>query len=193
MRTFSTIALLILSIASIGFAQGNREPSAKAATNRVAAPVVRIIAPAPGENMSADSLSVLYDVDSQKNLPTRPAKYRLQLDSQLPVETAETTYTFDSLTPGQHNLVIELVDSKQRPIKASRAEIAFVSSAPETTPADLVVEPMMPPTLQKVAMFLPQAAAPIDSGDGSAEMPLLSVIGLGVLVGGMVSAMKTRI
>jgi hypothetical protein len=51
---------------------------------------------------------------------------------------------------------------------------------------------MLPPSLQKVAMFLPQAAAPIDPGDGSAEMPLLSVIGLGVLVGGMVSAMKTR-
>ena len=120
--------------------------------------------------------------------------FRIQMDSQPPVQTNETAYTFDSLMPGSHDVTVELLDSRNRPIASSLAKVSFVSAAPETNPdAELVVEPMLPPTLQKVAMFLPQAAAPIDPGDGSGEMPLLSVIGLGVLVGGMVSAMKTRV
>jgi len=179
-------------MASVAFAQAKKETPAKAASVRPITPVVRVITPAPAEDLKADEVSIQYQANPQHNLPTRPARYRLQLDSQLPVETVETSYTFSSLPAGDHKVVVELLDSKQRPVKSSQAEVAFVTSPPEPASADLMMEPMMPPTLQKVAMFLPQPAAPIDPADGTAEMPLLSVIGLGVLVGGMVSAMKTR-
>jgi hypothetical protein len=155
--------------------------------------VIHIVSPAYGENLEGASVSIRYEVSSPKRTSTRPIVFRIQMDSQPPIETAENTYTFDSLAPGPHDVTVELLDSRNRPITSSLAKASFVSAKPETSPAaELVVEPMLPPSLQEVAMFLPQAAAPIDPGDGSAEMPLLSVIGLGVLIGGMVSAMKTR-
>jgi len=197
MRRSLIIAILVLSAISIAGAQNsgsanvNSQSSANHATTRR---VVHIVSPVSGENLEGTSVSIRYQVSPTKRTSTQPAMFRIQIDSQPPVETNETAYTFDSLTPGSHDVTVELLDSRNRPITSSLAKASFVSAALETNPdGELVVEPMLPPTLQKVAMFLPQAAAPIDPGDGSGEMPLLSVIGLGVLIGGMVSAMKTRV
>jgi hypothetical protein len=196
MRKSAIIAILVFSAISIagaqnsGSANANSQSSANHATTRR---VVHIVSPASGENLEGTSVSIRYQVSPTKRPSTQPAMFRIQMDSQPPVETNETAYTFDSLTPGSHDVIVELLDSRNRPITSSLAKASFVCQSPETNSAELVVEPMLPPTLQKVAMFLPQAAAPIDPGDGSGEMPLLSVIGLGVLIGGMVSAMKTRV
>jgi hypothetical protein len=192
MRKTGIIAILVLSAVSFAGAQGSGNIPSKATAKRTPAHVVHIVSPESGQNVEAASVSIRYEVSSTKRTLARPATFRIQMDSQPPVQTNDTTYTFDSLTSGPHDVTVELLDSKNRPITASLAKTSFVCDTPEANSGELVVEPMLPPTLQKVAMFLPQAAAPIDPGDGSGEMPLLSVIGLGVLVGGMVSAMKTR-
>jgi hypothetical protein len=192
MRKTGIIAILVLSAVSFAGAQGSGNIPSKATAKRTPAHVVHIVSPESGQNVEATSVSIRYEVSSTKRTLARPATFRVQMDSQPPVQTNDTTYTFDSLTSGPHDVTVELLDSKNRPITASLAKTSFVCDTPEANSGELVVEPMLPPTLQKVAMFLPQAAAPIDPGDGSGEMPLLSVIGLGVLVGGMVSAMKTR-
>ncbi len=195
MRKSAIIAILVLSAISIAGAQNSGSANSKSSANHATTRrIVHIVSPASGENLEGTSVSIRYQVSPTKRTSTQPTMFRIQMDSQPPVETNETAYTFDSLTPGSHDVTVELLDSRNRPISSSRAKASFVSAAPEQHPdAELVVEPMLPPTLQKVAMFLPQAAAPIDPGDGSGEMPLLSVIGLGVLIGGMVSAMKTRV
>lgn len=194
MRKPGMFAILVLSAVSIAGAQTPVNTASPATTKRlIPAHVVNIVSPTSGEHVEAGSVSIRYEVSSSKRTSARPATFRIQVDSQSPVETNETAYTLDSLAPGSHDVTVELIGSKHRPVADSVAHTTFVCEIPEKNPsAELVVEPMMPPTLQKVAMFLPQAAAPIDPGDGSGEMPLLSVIGLGVLVGGMVSAMKTR-
>ncbi len=194
MRKLGIIAILVLSAVSIAGAQNsgsaNSDTTQKHVTTRR---VIHIVSPAFGENLEGTSVSIRYEVSSTKRIPAHPTMFRIQMDSLPPVETIENAYTFDSLAPGQHDVTVELLDSRSRPVSSSLVKTSFVSAVPDTnSTAELVVEPMLPPTLQKVAMFLPQAAAPIDPGDGSGEMPLLSVIGLGVLVGGMVSAMKTR-
>jgi hypothetical protein len=194
MRKPGIIAILVLAAISIAGAQnlGSSNPGT-ASKHAITRRVIHIVSPAFGENLEGTSVSIRYDVSSTKRTSSRPTTFRIQMDSQPSVETTETAYTFDSVAPGPHDVTVELLDSRNRPLSSSLVKTSFVSAMPETnSTAELVVEPMLPPSLQKVAMFLPQAAAPIDPGDGSAEMPLLSVIGLGVLVGGMVSAMKTR-
>ena len=194
MRKLGIISILVLSAISIAGAQNSGSANSSAAPHHATTRrVIHIVSPAFGENLEGPSVSIRYKVSSTKRSSTRPTTFRIQMDSQPPVETTETAYTFDSVAPGPHDVTVELLDSRNRPLSSSLVKTSFVSAAPDTnSTAELVVEPMLPPSLQKVAMFLPQAAAPIDPGDGSAEMPLLSVIGLGVLVGGMVSAMKTR-
>jgi hypothetical protein len=193
MRKAAIIAILVLSAVFIAGAQNSGSSNSGTTPNHATTRrVVHIVSPASGENLEATSVSVRYQVSPMKRTSTHPTVFRLQVDSQPPVQTAETMHVFESLTPGSHDVTVELLDSRNRPITSSLAKASFVCQPPETNFAELVVEPMLPPSLQKVAMFLPQAAAPIDPGDGSGEMPLLSVIGLGVLIGGMVSAMKTR-
>jgi hypothetical protein len=193
MRKSGIIAILVLSAVSIVGAQNPGSANSGTAPNHATTRrVIHIVSPTSGENLEGTSVSVRYQVSPTKRTPTHPTMFRIQMDSQPPVQTAETMHMFESLTPGSHDVTVELLDSRNRAITSSLAKASFVCQAPETNSAELVVEPMLPPSLQKVAMFLPQAAAPIDPGDGSGEMPLLSVIGLGVLIGGMVSAMRTR-
>lgn len=180
-----TILVLISSAISIAGAQEKALQKTNPATHKR---VVHIIQPSD-QDIKATTVSIRYEVSSRKRTAARPDLFRVQLDSQPPIETSDTTYTFDGVRPGQHDVSVQLLDAKRRPIMASKAEMSFVTESPAPEPVDAAR--MMPPSLQKVAMFLPQAAAPLDP-DGSAEMPLLTVIGLGVLVGGMVSAMKTR-
>jgi hypothetical protein len=190
MRTRGIFAILVLISSAISVA-GAQDKALQRTKPTAPRRVVHIVVPDSDQSLKATSVVVRYEVSSHKRTSARADLFRVQLDSQPPIETSDTTYTFDGMTPGQHDLSVELLDAKHRPILASKAEMSFVTESPDPNP-ELVVAPMLPPTLQKVAMFLPQAAAPIDPGDGSAEMPLLTVIGLGVLVGGMVSAMKTR-
>jgi hypothetical protein len=187
------ILVLILSAISIAGAQALGKASLRAATPVTHTRVVHIVAPASDQNLKATTVSIRYEVSSKKHAHVRPDLFRVQLDSEAPVETNETACTFDQVTPGQHAVSVELLDVKHRPIVTSKAEMNFVTESPDPNPVpEVAVGPMMPATLQKVAVFLPQVAAPMDPSDGSGEMPLLSVIGLGVLIGGMVSAMKTR-
>jgi hypothetical protein len=191
MRTPGFIAILVLTGASLALSQDAGKASRVAvAKHAVAAKPVDIISPTTNQTVEGTAVEVRYETSANRRASARPANFRIQLDSQPPVETGETSYTFENVNPGSHAVRVELIGARDRSVAGSQAISSFILQAPKPNP--VVVEPMLPPTLQKVAMFLPQAAAPLDSGDGSGEMPLLSAIGLGVLVGGMVSAMKTR-
>jgi len=186
MRTPSLFAILVFASVSMAFSQAS-------GTTKHSTPwdPVHIISPATNQSVDGTSVSFEYEPPAHRRPQSRPLVFRIQLDSQPAVETVDTSYTFDNVTPGPHAVSVEIMDGKDRPVASSQSVSRFIVAPSE--PASVVAEPMLPPSLQKVAMFLPQAAAPLDSGDGSGEMPLLSAIGLGVLVGGMVSAMKTRV
>lgn len=192
MRTPRLIAILVLASISMAFSQDARKTS-QAASARPATPAkaIHILSPQTDQTVEGTSVAVRYEISAHRRASARPVTFRIQLDSQPPVETLDTSYTFDNVAPGPHAVTIERTDAKHRPIAASQVVSTFLVDVPEPNP--VVVEPMLPPTLQKVAMFLPQVGAPLESGDAGGEMPLLSAIGLGVLIGGMVSAMKTRV
>ncbi|HLH06695.1 MAG TPA: hypothetical protein VKW78_05635 [Terriglobales bacterium] len=192
MKAPAIIATIVLGATSFLWAQAPKKSPQPDLQHEKKAARVQILSPAPGTTITGSSLMVQLETSS---LPPRhePATFQIQLDSASPVLTSNTHYTFDQLAPGRHTLTVSLLTPKGSVVKGPHAVAEFSSALPELSPAaDVAVKSMMPPTLQKVAMFLPKPTAPLEPPDGSGEMPLLSVIGLGVLVGGMVSAMKTR-
>ena len=116
MRKPGIIAILVLSAISIAGAQNlGSANSGSASKHAITRRVIHIVSPAFGENLEGTSVSIRYEVSSTKRTSTRPTTFRIQMDSQPPVETTETAYTFDSLAPGPHDVTVELLDSRNRP------------------------------------------------------------------------------
>lgn len=173
---------VILAILCAGLALGQA-----AAPPGHTAQGVRIIAPKVGDKLSQSSVTVQYEAEDPG--PASPS-FSVQLDGREPVLTTETTQNFTGLTPGAHTVVVQLVDPDKTPIADSRAEAQFntISPAAQTQPAHAATADLR--------SALPQSDAISDQGEplpaASSPLPLLSVIGFGALVGGVLSALKTR-
>jgi hypothetical protein len=144
---------------------------------------LRIVAPKPGDKLAQTFVAVQY----QPMTPTAAGTptYEVRLDGRDPVKTTDTTYTFNGVTPGSHDLVVQIVDANGTPVAGTRSEVKFVTTNPTAGanpagPGAAVLQPLLP---------LPQNG---DLPDGNGSLPLLSVIGFGILVGGVISALRTR-
>jgi hypothetical protein len=148
--------------------------------------VLRIVAPQPNEKLAQTFVSVQYQQDSPVAGSSTPT-YELRLDGRDPVHTTDSNYTFDGLTPGVHDLLVQIVDANNTPVRGARSEVKFVVVAPPVTTN---------PSGGGTAMSLPQPPVPLSSApdlpSGNSSLPLLSVIGFGILVGGVLSALRTR-
>jgi hypothetical protein len=145
---------------------------------------LRIVSPKPNEKLAQTFVAVQF----QQVSPASPAgspTYELRLDGRDPVQTTDTNYTFNGLTAGSHDLIIQIVDANGTPVSGTRSEVKFVIVNPATTGAttgtgqafNLPVLPQTPLT---------------DLPSGNSSLPLLSIIGFGILVGGVISALRTR-
>ena len=103
------------------------------------------------------------------------------------------------LTPGAHTVTVQLVDANGTPIAGARSEVQFVVLQPE--PATGATTPLRHhgPSMIATAFRVEEPQNPARENDEDQELPsaagalpLLSVIGFGVLLGGIASAMKTR-
>jgi hypothetical protein len=120
MRTPTLIAILVLASASLALAQNTGKASSSAAKR------VHIISPAPDQSVEGTSVSIRYELSSHRRASARVNFFRIELDSLPPVETAETAYTFNNVTPGPHTVSVELIDAKNRPVAASQAISTFI-------------------------------------------------------------------
>lgn len=124
---------------------------------------IRVISPRNGEALSGNSVTVRY----QRKPPLADASsvsYELHLDGKAPVRTGKTEYTFNQLGPGRHQIRVQTAAAGSK--EASASSTVYFSTSATGREAEL------PET-------------------GTA-LPLLSVIGFGVLLGGVASALKTR-
>jgi hypothetical protein len=128
------------------------------------------------------------------------------------VETTSTEYSFTGLKSGNHVLTVELVDANHTPIMGSNTEVRFSSGnqasvgteqaparpqsqqpqqaqpqQPQPPRADL-----QPPSIHKASLPLPPSSGSDELPSAGGELPLLSMVGFGVLAGGLISAMRTR-
>lgn len=151
---------------------------------------VRLLAPHEGDKLEQTFVTVRYEVLTPGITGGTP-NFWVQLDDREPVVTTQTEHNFTGLAPGPHTVVLQLVDANNTPIPGSRVQTRFTIAQPQG--GSLRPEP---PGGGARALDVTAGVPPYRENEAlpssSTALPLLSVIGFGALVGGIVSAMKTR-
>jgi hypothetical protein len=153
---------------------------------------IRVLAPKSGQQFGTNIVPVRFELTNPRGVAATSPSFSLQMDSTDPVTTATTEYTFTGLAAGSHQLTIQLIDANQTPVAGTQVVVPFTvaqQGAQSANPRSQM-SPLNPPA------YMPTSYLAMDDNDalpnsGSA-LPLLSVIGFGVLVGGIATAMKTR-
>ncbi|HKD91780.1 MAG TPA: hypothetical protein VKB56_07745 [Terriglobales bacterium] len=167
-RFKSAIILAVMALGATVAAQ--TAPQGSGPDNQATASLVQITEPPAGAKLAQTFVSVHYQISNPTIATADSPNFRVQLDGQDPIMTTSTSQDFTGLTPGQHTVTVQLVDANNTPVPGGGASVKFTILNP-TPQSDLV------------GRVLPS---------GSSPLPLLSVIGFGVLLGGLVSAMRTR-
>ncbi len=160
--------------------------------------VLRITSPKSGERLKQNFVNVQYDLLNDAASASGVPNFQLKLDSQDPVTTNSTNYTFTGLAPGSHTVLVQLVDANGTPIVGARSQIQFVVEQPAQTPGGMAALRSRRSRLIAAALRLDQPKEPANGNNddqlpsAAGALPLLSVIGFGVLLGGIASAMRTR-
>jgi hypothetical protein len=180
MKKFRIFVLTFLLAIAVPFVTHYRAWARHSSSTGTQPAGLRIVAPKSGEKLAQTFVTVQYQ-------PLGPAAsgsptFELRLDGLDAVQTTETSYTFNGLTPGFHNVVIQAVDANGSPILRTRSELKFVTLNSGVPSASAPVA-----ELPSAPLPMPR---PSDISDSS--LPLLSVIGFGILVGGVISALRTR-
>jgi hypothetical protein len=148
---------------------------------------LHILSPKPNEKLAQTFVTVQYQQVASASASSTPT-YELRLDGRDPVQITDMSYTFNGLTPGTHDLIVQVVDANGAPVTGTRSEVKFVSVNPSSPQSKgSVGQAANLPSLP-----LPQAPSNNDLPNGNSSLPLLSVIGFGILVGGVISALRTR-
>jgi hypothetical protein len=183
-RVIVTLILAVMGLAGLLIAQTTAPPAPAGQTAAAPAAAIKIVAPRAGERLAQQFVSVQYQLTNPGASAQASPNFRVQLDNQDPVLTTATQESFSGLSPGVHNVTVQLVDANNTPVTGASASVQFT---------------IVNPNSQAPARGTPPRAATEDDGDTSSivpsagsPLPLLSVIGFGVLVGGIVSALKTR-
>jgi hypothetical protein len=161
---------------------------------------LEILSPKANENVVSSVVTVRYDLLDEAVTASSSPIYRLRLDGREPVETTNSNYSFTGLKAGNHVLAVELVDANHTPILGSGTEVHFTSSNQPPAAVGQQAQPqqqppqaeLQPPSIHKAKLPLPPGSGSDELPSAGGELPLLSMVGFGVLVGGLISAMRTR-
>jgi hypothetical protein len=123
--------------------------------------------------------------------------FQIRLDSLDPVTTSSTQYTFNGLSDGTHTVMVQLVDANNTPVAGARSEVQFIVLRPVTPPPSAGLRRVDRAIQAALRVEGPQSDDRKDLEgqqlpEAGGALPLLSVIGFGVLLGGIASASKTR-
>lgn len=209
--------VLVLGLSTFSAAQiAGTTPNSTVPSTSPTAPNLRILSPQNGQKLGVNFVNVQYQITNPSAAASGLPTFQLRLDSGDVIQTASETYTFTGLRPGQHVITVELVDANGSPVVGARAEVRFLVAPTQNPPAASPSSSSNSSSGPSILTASVQQSAParVDT-DGqhpsantandpntpnsnkplpqtSSALPLLSVIGFGVLVGGIASAMKTR-
>ncbi len=165
------------------------------AAQLAAVPALKILAPRNGEKISTSFVDVRYELLTPAVASGTP-DFRVQLDADSPVHTTDTQHTFADVTPGRHTVTLEVVDANGTPIPGTRTEVQFevVPSPgnPGNSPPGSASKAGPGGSLVNASQHEPQKSGSEHLPNTGSSLPLLSVIGMGVLIGGIASALRTR-
>ena len=184
-RVFVLILLLAIAVPGIvryrAWAFHSQQPGAQLASSQIAAS--EIVSPKPDQKLAQSF--VVVEFRTLNPVFGSGESYELRLDGRDAVHTTEHSYTFNGLTPGTHEVALQVLATDGIPASGTGSLVSFVVD-PATaakvggTQAANLPEPPLP---------LPP---PADLPNVNSSLPLLSIIGFGILVGGVISALRTR-
>jgi LPXTG-motif cell wall-anchored protein len=197
MRNLHLLAVILAVLACLAAAQTSMPQPA---------PALRILTPHSGESLADTFVTVKYELAAPASAASTPT-FQLQLDSRSAVQTTDTQYTFTGVPPGAHTITVQVVDANNIPIPGVQNQVQFTvqpqNRSMPATPGAPGRQETMRARLEPAAMTSrPQPSSSQAAGSPQAPpaglpntgspLPLLSVIGMGVLVGGIASALRTR-
>jgi hypothetical protein len=201
-----TIALLLTSVVAAAQVTIPVQPVPPPPNSAVGD--IKIDPPHEGQRIPHDFVTLKYELLNPGATAEVLPMYHLQLDANDPISTTSTSQAFTGLKPGMHTIMVELVDANGTPIPGSRKQVRFEVLPSQPGPSGATSTGQGGSVHVAAAAYQqPRTSASSDpenakrdtpqSGDddlpsSSTALPLLSVIGFGVLVGGIVSALKTR-
>lgn len=188
------IILALMATAAWAVAAQNTGAATQGNNAQANGPLLRILTPPAGARLAQPFVTVEFELTNPAASPS--PNFRVQLDGRDPVITTTTSATFTGVSPGRHSVTVDLVDANNTPLAGGRAQVAFSILPPGPAPAGPVVRLRRPdPVLLRAALM--DTVAPVSDTaqalpSAAGALPLLSVIGFGVLLGGIISAMRTR-
>lgn len=194
------LAIVLIPLLAIAQQTHSQQNASGAAAGQSSAAMassgsLKILSPKVNARINGSSVTARYELTSDVSASSSP-NFRLQLDSRDPVETTSTEHSFSGLAPGPHMLSIDVVDANGIPITGTHAQVQFtvVNQAPTVSGAGTSgpQAALEPPSTQKASLPLPSGDDSDALPSAATELPLLSMVGFGVLVGGVISAMRTR-
>ena len=206
LRTFSLMVVISTALTAYTQAQGTgttpqEQPNAnnnQPKTQQMATSgTIKVLSPKVNEKIGSSIVTLQFELTNTGMAPDPSPTYRVQLDGRDSLETNSTEHSFTGLAPGEHTITVELVDANHTPVSGSQTTVTFKTFEPgqegtkEKPSSSLEGAPLAPPVV-KAKWHLPQGAPTDQLPAAGGELPLLSMVGFGVLVGGVISAMRTR-
>ncbi len=199
--TFTLFAVAQTASAPPSREPGGTNPAAGTVNPAPQSALIRILTPVASQKLASNAATVRFELTTPTAVPGTP-NYLVQMDGGDPITTSQTQQVFTGLSAGAHTVTVEVIDANGTPIQGGRAALQFFVAPPPAQPGTKTPGGMASTTGKrelKIAGFTFHRPDPatVDQDDSnlppaSSPLPLISIIGFGVLVGGIVSAMKTR-
>ena len=197
MKAFRCLAFFVFAMATC-IMNGPAAFAARPQNSNASQPsAVRILTPAAGAALVTDYVNVKYEL-VQPALSDEP-NFLVQLDAYDPVQTSETSHTFSDLQPGIHTIRVTLVDANNSPVQGGTATVQFkTTTAPPVRDgsrgalddSDEALASLTPPSIPIPPELL--ANGDLNIPLSGSPLPLLALIGFGLLIGGAARNMLAR-
>lgn len=186
----ATLLAIAQTAAPPSKAPGGTDPTGATVNPTPQSQLIRILTPVASQKLGSNVVSVRFELTTPAAYAGTP-NFQVQLDGNDPVRTSTTEQTFTGLSAGAHTVTVTLVDANDTPVTGGRAAVQFVVATPPAGPTGAMSH--QPHELQLAGMTFHQGSPDgRDLPGSSSPLPLISVIGFGVLLGGIISALRTR-
>lgn len=167
---------LVLSTSAWPQAAAQRQPNNSNVPSQAGA--LRVNTPTANQQLAQNFVHVTYQLVDRGVTAAISPNFTVQLDGTDPVSTTAYEYTFTGLAPGTHTITVTLVDANGAPIANSSVSTKF-------TVADGNRAPQSPSSRVRTRHV------PVESA-GVTPLPMLSLVGFAVLLGGISTAIRNR-
>jgi hypothetical protein len=203
MQSVSRILIPLLLGATLASAQNTSQPSGRSgetapAQNTTVNPapqssLIQILTPVQGQASTSNVVQVRYQLTNPAAAAGSP-NFQLQIDGADPITTTATDFTFTGLAPGAHSIAVVLVDANGTPTQGGRSVVQF--SVKDSNAASHSATPSQPSAPPRASIIPRELGGTLDNDDEPTvpnnSLPLVSLIGFGVLIGGAVTGIKKR-